>query len=363
MKLILLFVRLLNIKLLLGGLAGFLIGHNALAQAPDFGNDSSQWIYDGECDDPRFQGSGMAEVLLGEDRFSDATDCRLLFNQGRITLSLRDSSNIDFGNDSSQWIYDGECDDPRFQGSGMAEVLLGEDRFSDATDCRLLFNQGRITLRGSASPEANNIETSSGTGFFVSRDGYILTNQHVIDGCQEVQVNINDARHGVSVIAADRVNDLALLKSELIPSAIFPISREIPSLLQDIYVAGYPFGDEISTSVKVTAGIVSSLSGIGDNESNIQIDAALQPGNSGGPIIDQFGNAIGVAVEKLSYEYIMELYDAIPENTNFGIKASVAANLLDANNVSAIQPNYSPMSKEALGRRIIDGTVYVSCLG
>jgi len=307
----------------------------------------------------------MAETLLSEDRFSDATDCRLLFNQGLITLrgsASPETNNIDFGNDSSEWIYDGECDDPRFQGSAMAETLLGEDRFSDATDCRLLFNQGLITLRGSASPETNNIETSSGTGFFVSRDGYILTNQHVIDGCREVQVNTNDDRHMVSVIAVDRVNDLALLKSELTPSAIFPISRETPTLLQNIYVAGYPFGDEISSSVKVTAGIVSSLSGIGDNESNIQIDAALQPGNSGGPIIDQFGNAIGVAVEKLSYEYIMELYDAIPENTNFGVKASIAANLLDANNVSVIQPNYSPLSNETLGERITDGTVYVSCL-
>ena len=303
MKSIQLFVRLLNIKLLLGGLVGFLIGYNALAQAPNFGDDSSQWSQDGECDDPRFQGAGMASTLIDADRFSDATDCRDLYNLGRITL--RD---------------------------------------------------------GDTSPGANPIETSSGTGFFVSRDGHILTNQHVIDGCQEVQIHTNGNRYMVSVIAADRVNDLALLKSELIPSAIFPINRETPILLQDIYVAGYPFGDDISTSVKVTAGIVSSLSGIGDNDSNIQIDAALQPGNSGGPIIDRFGNAIGVAVEKLNYEYIMELYDAIPENTNFGIKASVAINLLDANNVSAIQPNYSPMSKEALGERIIDGTVYVSCL-
>ena len=269
-----------------------------------------------------------------------------------------------FGNDSSQWALDGECDDPRFQGSGMAVTLLDQDRFSDATDCRLLFNQGHITLRnGDASPEANTFETSSGTGFFVSPNGHILTNYHVIVGCREVQVNTNSERHRVSIIAEDHVNDLALLKSELNPSAIFPISRETPVLLQDIYVAGYPFGDEISTSVKVTAGIVSSLSGIENNEANIQIDAALQPGNSGGPIIDEFGNAIGIAVEKLNYEYIMERYDAIPENTNFGIKASVAANLLDANNVLAIQPNYDPLSKEALGERITDGTVYVSCLG
>jgi S1-C subfamily serine protease len=157
------------------------------------------------------------------------------------------------------------------------------------------------------------------------------------------------------------VNDLALLKSELTPSAVFPLSRQAPYLLQDIYAAGYPFGNIISASVKVTSGIVSSLTGIGDNVSNIQIDAALQPGNSGGPIVDEFGNVIGVAVAKLDLEQFIEAFQTVPENVNFGIRASVAANLLDANNVSSVQPGNSPLSQQALGRRITDGTVYLSC--
>ena len=69
--------------------------------------------------------------------------------------------------------------------------------------------------------------------------------------------------------------------------------------MQDIFVAGYPFGQRIRASVKITKGIVRSLTGIGNNYSNIQIDAALQPGNSGGPIINERGNVIGVAVAKL----------------------------------------------------------------
>ena len=77
------------------------------------------------------------------------------------------------------------------------------------------------------------------------------------------------------------------------------MSNNRPELLQDIYVAGYPFGNKISTSVKVTRGIISSLTGIGNNFSNIQIDAALQSGNSGGPILDDLGNVVGVAVSKL----------------------------------------------------------------
>jgi len=134
------------------GTACFLFGSNAPAQAPNFGDDSSQWAQDGECDDPRFQGSGMASTLIDADRFSDATDCRLLFNQGRITM-IGSGGNVNFGDDSSQWSQDGECDDPRFQGTGMASTLVDADRFSDATDCRDLFNLGRITLVSTAPVE------------------------------------------------------------------------------------------------------------------------------------------------------------------------------------------------------------------
>ena len=71
-------------------------------------------------------------------------------------------------------------------------------------------------------------------------------------------------------------------------------------------MAGFPFGDAISSSIKFTQGIVSSMSGIGDNYSQIQIDAAIQPGNSGGPIVDELGNVIAVAVSKLDLKNVLE---------------------------------------------------------
>ena len=115
-----------------------------------------------------------------------------------------------------------------------------------------------------------------------------------------------------------KIRDLTL-KGDFSPKTVFPLSNTRPELLQDIYVAGYPFGNEISTSVKVTKGIISSLTGIGNNFSNIQIDAALQSGNSGGPILDDLGNVVGVAVAKLDAKYMFEEFGIIPENTNFGI--------------------------------------------
>ena len=98
-------------------------------------------------------------------------------------------------------------------------------------------------------------------------------------------------------------------------------------------MASYPFGNAISTSVKVTKGIVSSNRGLENNTSNMQIDAALQPGNSGGPILEEAGNFVGVAVAKLDLQVSLEEFGGIPNDTNFGIKSSVLENFLDANGI------------------------------
>ena len=121
----------------------------------DFGDDSGDWANDGECDDPRFEGDGMASILLDEDRLRDATDCRELFNAGSISLRIdvtgfTATDGINYGDDSSTWAFDGECDDPRFEGDGMASVLVDEDAYADATDCSGLVAQGRIRLRADA---------------------------------------------------------------------------------------------------------------------------------------------------------------------------------------------------------------------
>ncbi len=124
---------------------------------PDFGDDLSRWANDGECDDPRFEGAGSADTLLEVDRGHDANDCRKLFTAGRIALrgpaTVRETGDIDFGDDRGEWARDGECDDPRFKGDGAAATLVDEDLLHDATDCRALFASGRIELRDEYSTE------------------------------------------------------------------------------------------------------------------------------------------------------------------------------------------------------------------
>jgi hypothetical protein len=205
------------------------------------------------------------------------------------------------------------------------------------------------------------ISASSGSGFAVSSNGYVITNYHVVEGCEKVVVHTKDNDHPMRLITYDPKNDLALLKGDFRPKTVFALSNSRPELLQDIYVAGFPFGDKFSTSIKVTKGIVSSLTGLGNNFSNIQIDAALQSGNSGGPILDDFGNVVGVAVAKLDAKYMFDEFGIIPENTNFGIKSSVVRSVLESNNVDSPSANKLSITKSQLGEMISNGTYYISC--
>lgn len=200
------------------------------------------------------------------------------------------------------------------------------------------------------------VNISAGSGFAISKEGFVLTNQHVIDGCQLVVIHLPSGVQKGQPIASDYRNDLALLKVSVKLKEVLPLSEVNASLLDEIIVAGYPFSDVLSSSVKVTKGVVSALAGFGDDYSRIQIDAAIQPGNSGGPILNDNGNVVGVAVAKLSKKKFIEA-----ENTNFGIKSSIARAFVDANNVKIPQPNSLAMTKDQLVELITKTTHLVSC--
>lgn len=122
-----------------------------------FGDDSSRWAYDDQCDDPRFEGDAAAAKMLDEDLGRDAQDCRIAFETGSVTLveggmetpvpSRRPASLINFGDNTSRWSGDAECDDPRFVGRGSAMKLDPADEKHDAMDCRAAYENGRIRLR------------------------------------------------------------------------------------------------------------------------------------------------------------------------------------------------------------------------
>ena len=93
-------------------------------------------------------------------------------------------------------------------------------------------------------------------------------------------------------------------------------------------VAGYPYGELYSNTIKVTGGMVSAVKGMGDDSAQFQTDAAVQPGNSGGPIYDENGNIVGVVISQLNKLKVVKAIGSLPENVNFGIKASTARQFL-----------------------------------
>ena len=215
-----------------------------------------------------------------------------------------------------------------------------------------------------SNPDGNSDSTykvASGSGFYVSDAGHIITNHHVIEGCKDMKVHSKGNVLETKRIAEDRRNDLALLKTTESSKHSFALSMESPFPLQEIVVAGYPFGKKVSSTLKFTQGIVSSIAGLGNDYSQIQIDAAIQPGNSGGPILDEYGNVVAVAVAKLSLKKILKDYGVVPENTNFGVKASAVRNLMEGNGVSFKSPNTEVISKRELSQAATDGTVYLTC--
>jgi len=202
---------------------------------------------------------------------------------------------------------------------------------------------------------------ASGSGFAVTSDGYVITNYHVIKGCTDVYIHDKGKSIISTIVTFDPNNDIALLKGDFKPKSFYPLSRESTKLLTEVYVAGHPFGRDISTAVKVTRGIVSSLTGVANNFSNLQIDASLQPGNSGGPIMNDKGNVIGVAVAKLNLDKIIEDYGVVPENVNFGVKANLVINIMESENIKLPKPNLSSLPMSNLSEMITDGTYYLSC--
>ena len=197
------------------------------------------------------------------------------------------------------------------------------------------------------------VPASSGTGFIITNSGHMVTNYHVVQGCHNVKALYNGKEYDTEVLAVDKINDLAVIKANLRPRKIYSISSEDGQLLEEVIVAGYPLGKKVSASIKATSGTITALSGLGDNYGEFQTDAALNSGNSGGPVIDEMGNVVGVAVSKIQEEGV--------ESFNFGIKSSILRVFLKSNKINLIPPKKREMKKKELGKLITDATIYLDC--
>ena len=131
---------------------------------------------------------------------------------------------------------------------------------------------------------------------------------------------------------------------------------------EDLLVSGYPYGNMFSNTIKVTKGIVSANRGMGDGNSQFPMGTAVQAGNSGGPIYDENGNIVGVVVQQLNKLKVAKVMGSMPENVNFGIKASTVRQFLTSAELPTKWPNCSKRrSTKDLAKIAKNKTVMVVC--
>jgi S1-C subfamily serine protease len=185
------------------------------------------------------------------------------------------------------------------------------------------------------APEAADRQSgSSGTGFVVSEQGHVLTNAHVVKACAEPTIFTSDVSVVKGrVLAKDERNDLAVIGTTIRPAYV-PLFRTTVKLGESVFVFGYPLAGLLSSSGNFSAGNVAAISGMADDSTMLQISAPVQPGNSGGPLLDEAGNVVGVVVGKMdAFKFAAVLKD-IPQNINFAIRGATAATFLQANHIS-----------------------------
>jgi len=175
---------------------------------------------------------------------------------------------------------------------------------------------------------------ASGTGFVISRQGHVLTNNHVIEGCKSIRSTNEGRKQPLTVVATDSENDLALLKLPA-PSPNIARFREGRTIRagDGVVAVGFPLHGLLAAEANVTTGTVSALAGLGNDTRFIQITVPIQPGNSGGPLLDQGGNIVGVIVSSLNAFTMAKATGSLPQNVNFAINGAVAKSFLDANSV------------------------------
>jgi S1-C subfamily serine protease/Cdc6-like AAA superfamily ATPase len=197
----------------------------------------------------------------------------------------------------------------------------------------------------------------TGTGFFVGADGYVVTNAHVVDGCETPKIVCgSDGPSEAKIVARDTRNDLALLKVGFTHDHVARLRNGV-KVGEELAAFGFPLFGRLSAGGNFTLGNVSALSGMQNDSRHIQITAPIQPGNSGGPVVDRAGNLIGVAVSGLvAHE------KGAAQNVGFAINISTLMGFLSANDVPYLtETSEDPLRNVELADKVRAISVLVVC--
>ena len=190
--------------------------------------------------------------------------------------------------------------------------------------------------------------------------GHVLTNSHVVAECDHVTAD----RQPAAIVARDSTNDLALLVSgSLVGKPYLAFRSDDAKLGEEVVAAGFPLRGILADGLNITPGVVTALSGVGNDSRFLQTNALIQPGNSGGPLVDRAGTVVGMMAAKLNALKMMEEQGFIPEGVNFAIRHETIRPFLFSNNVSigSTARSQAPMSVEEAASAVKGSVVPIDC--
>jgi TPR repeat protein len=218
----------------------------------------------------------------------------------------------------------------------ICETNMSREEIVEAERLAAVFVPQKESLASKPNPEDLTTKfspTASGTGFFVTDDGFLVTCAHVVKGATQIRVSTSAGLIDAKIASVDTANDLALLKAETIPQggAALPIaaSRTV-NLGSTVATVGFPDPTLQGFAPKLAKGEIASLSGVADDPRYFQISVPVQPGNSGGALVDEHGNVVGIVSAKLNAQAALAASGALPENVNYAVKSSFLLSFLES---------------------------------
>ncbi|WP_394152109.1 serine protease [Loktanella salsilacus] len=211
-----------------------------------------------------------------------------------------------------------------------------------------------------SSPMPKERFSATGSGFYINEEAAIMTNAHVVAGCDRLTVGGEPLR----IVSASEPFDLAILTPQTRRKAthFLTFATKPARLNSDITVAGFPL-QGILSGLNITRGSISSMEGLED-ATRMQISAPVQPGKSGGPIVDRYGRVVGVVVAMLNEEFTRERAGVAPQSINFGIRGAIGAMFAGLNDVAISTTELAEeIAPEDLADQLRDATVLIRCEG
>ena len=189
-----------------------------------------------------------------------------------------------------------------------------------------------ITAGELPTGEPGEVALSIGTGFLADEGGTVITSNHIIDGAGKITVRCGQKTPSEAiVVATSRTTDIAILRLKTPNKNYLSLApAKSAGAGTPIFTVGFPVSDILGSEPKLTDGVISSMTGIGGEHTFMQISVPIQPGNSGGPIVDDQGQVLGIVAASVAIEPFLSSTGTLPQNVNWAVKSEYAAAMFDA---------------------------------